>query len=316
MGGKLNREAVERDVAAVRKLLAKRTAETDPIGFAQFSSRLRVLEQELAELHDTPANRANLTVYFAGSPVQGSRGIKADFAGRAVEAVQELVSKQFAQLEVGGMARTGPVAHRDTSDMILTEIARGSVGLVLEEADRNESLTKSELSTAVAKVAEDIDKTADTDATQFDEMLVDVDARYFAALKHFFELLDDARATVRLVDNEREVALDAVAVHRGRERTDAATVRDEDDVRLQGRLFLLPVARRFELRIGAGESIHGNVSRDYAQQELERLLATTDVVNRDWVVRLRKRTVARPNREPLVRFTLLGLIEPANPDRR
>jgi hypothetical protein len=38
------------------------------------------------------------------------------------------------------------------------------------------------------------------------------------------------------------------------------------------------------------------------------LLATRDVLNRDWRVRLRRRTITRPNREPLVRFTLLGLI--------
>lgn len=311
MGRKLDLNAVEQDLASVRKILSRRSAEADPIGYAQFSSRARALEKELVRLQGTPAHRARLAVFFAGDPVQGSRGIRADFAGRAVDLVQELVSKQFAHLENGAMARTGPVPFRGSSDMLLTDIARGSVGLVLEEADRNESLTTSELSTAVSKVSEDIDRTAALDAAGFEEMLADVDPRYFAALRQLFNHLDDARATVRFVDNEREVDLDARAVHRARERTDAATMRDEDDIRMQGRLFLLPVARRFELRLSAGESIHGNVSSDFAQQELERLLATTDVVNKDWIVRLRRRTITRPNREPLIKFTLLGLVQPA-----
>jgi hypothetical protein len=101
-------------------------------------------------------------------------------------------------------------------------------------------------------VSEDIDRTAAPDASAFEEFLADVDPRYFAALRLLFNLLDDARATVRFVDNEREVDLDPRAVHRARDRTAAATMRDEDDVRMRGGLVLLPVARRFELRITAG----------------------------------------------------------------
>jgi hypothetical protein len=308
MGRKFDMNAVEQDLAVVRKILSKRTREADPLGYAQFASRARALEKELQRLQEEPVTRAQLALFFGGEPVQGSRGIKADFAGKAVGLVQDLISKQFAHLERGVMARTGPVPLRSTSDMLITDIARGSVGLILEEAEQNESLAESELSVAVRKVADVIEATAAADATAFEELLSDIDSRYFLSLRALFGHLDDSRATVRLVENVKEFELDARAVHRARERTDAAMVQDEDDVQMEGRVFLLPVARRFELRLADGESIHGGISSEFAQQQLERLLATRDVLNRDWRVRLRRRTITRPNREPLVRFTLLGLI--------
>lgn len=306
---KLEMEALATDLASVRSLLSKRTPETDPIGFLQFSSRAAELELQLASLDQTPTTKASLAVFFAGEPVLGSRGIRADFAGRAVNLFQELIAKQFATMERGAMAGVGPVPLRGNSDMLLTDVVRGSVGVVLEEADRNESLTESELSVAVRKVADDIQQTTAADATAFEELLGEVDDRYFAALSQLFKLFDDSHATVRLVESDHDVELDSLAIHRGRERTDAAITNDNDDVRLAGHLWLLPAARRFELKVtGSEETIQGTVSKEFAREQLERLRAE-NVVNRDWIVRLKMRTITRPSRAPQIRYTLLGLIE-------
>lgn len=311
---KLEIEALKSDLASVRGLIARRTPETDPIGFLQYSSRAEQIERQLEEVESLPENKASLAVYFAGAPVQGSRGIAAGFAGKAVNLFQELVSKQFATLERGAMANVGPVPLRGNSDLLLTNVARGSFGVILEEAESNDSLTESELRVAVAKVAQDIEGTAQVDATAFEEMLGEVDARYFATLSQLFKLFDESNATVRLVESQNDISLDSQAVHRGRERTDAAIVNDDDNIRFSGRLFLLPAARKFELKvIGTGESIHGNVSSEFTRAHLERV-GVEEIVNRDWMVRLKSRSITRQNGTTQVRHTLMGLVETVRTD--
>jgi hypothetical protein len=308
---KLKLESLENDLAAVRDLLSRRTSEADPIGFAQYSFRLNHLESEIEKLRGTAENRASIALFFAGEPVMGSRGIKAEFAGKAVDYFQDLISKQFANEQLGSMGQRGPVPLRSTSDMLLTDVARGSIGLILEEADRNESLTDSELTVAVKKVTEDIAATAGDSSEGFEELLEQVDPRYFGSLSALFKHLDDSRASLRLVEGDQEFDLSPVAIHRGRERTDAAVLHDDDNVRMRGRLFLLPAHKKFELVVsGAAEILYGNVSREFAREHLEELMRRNDVVGREWEVRLKTRTITRPNREPQTKYTLLGLVRP------
>ena len=302
---KLELDSLTSDLHAVRKLLERRTPENDPIGHAQFSSRATELEEAIQRLEGTPETRASLAVFFSGQPVQGSRGVDAGFASRAVGLFQELIAKQFASMETGLMARVGPIPFRGNSDMLLTDVARGSVGVILEEADRNNSLMESELSAAVRKVAADIQQTTSPDATAFEELLAEVDYRYFSSLSSLFKLFDDSHATVRLVEHEQDVALDTAAIQLGRERTDATITNDNDNVRLTGRLWVLPGDRRFELAVdGLPDRISGSVSREFTLEQLEGLN------NGDhWQVRLRERTIVRPNRAPQSRHTLIALLE-------
>ena len=213
---KLELEALANDLGAVQTLLSRRTPDSDPIGYMQFASRVTEIEQSIHELAATPQNKASLAMFFAGEPVQGSRGVNADFAGKAIGLFPDLVSKQFASTERGSLAQTGPIPMKSNSDMLLTNIARGSVGLILEEADRNDSLTESELAVELALT-------------------------------------------------------------------------------------------------GEGETIHGNVSREFASAHLEAIRATDDVVNRDWVVRVMVRTIKRPGKTALVKYTLKGLVRPVAP---
>lgn len=312
---KLDIDAISSDLAAVKKLLARRTEESDPIGFLQFTQRAQALERQLADLIGAPHTRASLAVFFGGAPVQGSRGVRADFAGKAVTVIQDLVAKQFATLERGVLAGVGRLPLRGNSDLLITDLARGSVGIVLEEAETNESLTASELSVAVQKVTEDIAQTGEMDATAFEELLGEVEPRYFASLTDLFKLLDDSHATARFVESEQDFELDIGAIRRGRERTEAAITNDDDAVRYEGRLYLLPTQRKFELTVlGTGDPIHGNVSREFASAHLEQLRAD-NVVNHDWAVKMKVRTITRPNRPPQIKYTLMGLVEEVGQNR-
>jgi hypothetical protein len=312
---KLAVDAMRADAAAVAGLLEGRTTESDPIGYTQLSRRLELLGQKIAHLNEQAELKASVALFFAGSPVVGSRGIKVDFAGRAIELFQDLVAKQFACEEVGEIGRRGPVPMRASSDLLLTHIARGSIGFVLEEADLNDVITETQLKIVVDHVTDAIFATSATSSADFDQLLEDIDHRYLTTLSELFTLLDDQDATVRIVEGERDIQLDGPSIKRARERTTNAQISERETEEFSGRLFLLPAHRKFELvRFDGGGTVYGTVSSDFARGQLGGLLSDGGVVGQNWRVKMRVRTLLRPNREPKLTYMLLGLIEQLSAD--
>ncbi len=311
---KLEIEALSAEASSLEAMLRDRTADDDPIGHAQYSYRLQEIRQTLEGLGQAPELIASIALFFAGGPVVGSRGVRADFAGRAVEIFQDIVSKRFAATEVGELGGRGPIPLRSNSDLLLTDIARGSVGVVLEESCQTEPLAETQLKTVLDDVVDSIQVAALEDGTTFEQLLETIDSRYLKSLGEFFELLDEAQATVRVVEGDLDRQLDPVEIHRARERTSATQIDERDDHPLVGTLFLLPAHRRFELVLDGGENIWGPVSGEFATAHLEGLRDANEVVGRRWRVRTRARTVTRPNRPPKTTYKLLALVEQVDGD--
>lgn len=309
---KLELEALTAEVASLGALLSTRTVEEDPIGFFQYSQRRDEIQGKINALGAAPELEASIALFFAGAPVTGSRGIRANFAGKAVAIFQDLVSKRFAAQELGEIGRRGRVPLRANSELMLTDVVRGSFGLLLSEAVENEPLAETQLKTVLDSVVESIDIATDPDSQRFEELLEDIDARYLRSLGEFFELLDEEHATIRLVEGNSDQQFDAVQLHRARVRTGAARIDESEDEQMQGVLYLLPAHRKFELVLDSGESIWGTVSREFATAHLEALRAVSEVVGHKWTVNTSVRTVTRPNSEPRVTHRLTGLIARVN----
>lgn len=306
---KLEVEAISAEAAALESLLRGRTEEEDPVGHYQYTHRLNELRQHLDELNAAPELTASIALFFAGDPVVGSRGVRADFAGRAVGIFQDIVAKRFAANELGEMAGRGRIPLRASSDLLLTDVARGSFGVVLEESCDNQPLAETQLKVVLDDVVRSIDVAAQEDSDSFEQLLETIDSRYLRSLGEFFELLDDSAATVRVVEGELDRQLNSAEIHRARQRTSSTRIEERDDHPLVGTLYLLPAHRRFELVLDGGESIWGPVSSEFATAHLEGLRDANEVVGRRWRVRTRARTVTRPNREPKTTYKLLALIE-------
>ena len=307
---KLALDGMQADLAVVDTLLEGRSSTNDPIGYMQLSRRREKLAREIESANGASDLKASVALFFAGQPVVGSRGIKVDFAGRAIELFQQLVAKQFATEEIGEIGRRGPVPLRSNSDLLLTDIARGSVGFMLEEADHNDVIVETELKIVVDHVTETIFAATEPSSDGFEELLETIDHRNLATLSEFFCLLDDERATIRIVEGDRDVQLDSSSIRRGRDRTGNTQIDERESDEFIGRLFLLPAHRRFELLQLQGKgTIYGSVSSELARGQLDRVLADGGVVGQNWRVRIRIRSLFRPNREPKTTYTLLGLIE-------
>jgi hypothetical protein len=305
---RLERDAAKADLAAVEALLNARTRENDPVGFMQFSRRVEDLTRRLREIEEAPSTSAEVGLFFGGLPVVGSHGIKAEFGASAIAAFQTLVSSAFAATE-GALGARGPVPQRDRSQLMLTDVARGSFGFILQDSD-DQQLFDSTLKEAISRSVDLVVRVASPDQETFESIAEDVDSRVFASLRSFFKVLDDAGATMRIVEDRREFALHREEVGFARERTEQVTLAEEEG-EFVGALYVLPVSRRFELHpTGGGEALNGRIAPDC----LARLTAggtevLPGIVGTVRTVRLRVREIRTRGAEPRKSYTLLSLTD-------
>lgn len=243
---KLEHDALAADLVAVDSLLASRSEEDDPIGFIRYSARRGEIEEELRRLDGRPAKHAELGVFFGGGPVQGSRGINADFAGKALDDIQALITKRFSEAEIGGLKRAGRLPFTDRSRMLLTGVVRGSIGFVLEEANDTPEFVETPLRVVVDEVSDMLSRFGSDDEEIFNEAVATLDQRLLVTLRQFFVRLDEQQATLRVVNGSRDFLLKRDAVSLARKRAQEIEIEESGD-ELIGTVFLLPQSRRFEL---------------------------------------------------------------------
>lgn len=312
---KLELEALQADLAAVNSLLTTSREEEDPIGYEQFLSRKTRLETEIAAIRERESHSASVTLFFAGRPVFGSKGMLAEFGGKAVAAFQDLVARRLAALEAGALGERGPIPLKTSADMMITDVVRGSYGFVLEEVGSGTTpLTDTAVKVIVDEVIELLADIASPDDRHFEEAIDALSERELIALRNFFTLLDTSGALVRAVEDNAELNLDAESIRRGKTRTEAVHIDEREVQDIVGRLYLLPGHRRFELnRADNNEMIYGVVSPEYSKAHLERAGQGPDrVVGRVWKTRMKVREIKRPGRASKIAYTLLGLIEEAD----
>ncbi|MEM5405888.1 hypothetical protein [Paraburkholderia unamae] len=315
---KLEIDALRADLSAVEAMLASRSEADDPIGWYQFSARKEEIEQQLAQVMAAPLAHAELGIFFGGGPVQGSRGINADFAGKALEDLQSLVSKRFSGREFGPLAPRGPVPRMDTSQMLVTNIVRGSVGFVLEEAGANGQMVDTPLKMAVDEIADILSRVGADDEAVFEEAATEMDERLLATLRQFFQRLDDYGATLRVVDGTRDFLLDRQAVSLACERTHGMEI-EERDAEMIGTLYLLPESKRFEfhtMRGGERHVLRGAVSPYVIRQIEGRVeddqpaIDARTIAQTPWRVAIKTRELRERNRPPRNVHALQRLIRP------
>jgi hypothetical protein len=307
---KLEKEALSADRETVSRLLSSVDAD-DLVGQISLRSRLTEVDKKLSELESSYSTIGSVALMFAGNPVRGSKSIDADFASKMIGVYQDLVSMRIATEETGRLGSRGPVRFHTESALSITDVVRGSVGFVLEEACINHSLDDTAVKIAIDEVSKVIERTASESEADFEEAVETLDPRILSSLAEFFGTLDEGQATVRIVEDERDSSLDTRAIKRARDRVDKTTIEEKDDDSIIGTLHgIVTHAKRFELRLSDGRVIWGNVAAAVTPQYLALISdPTTSPVGKRWRVKMRIREVKERNKEPRLIYTLLGLLE-------
>lgn len=298
MPRKLKIEGLRAELASLDALIQAAHEVGDPIGEYQLGKRRSQIERELRSASQQQERRASVALFFGGNPVLGSRGISAEFAGHMLENFQDLVARTFAAEELGILGERGPIPLKHATDLMVTNVTKGSFGFVLDEISPQEEIDDTALKRVVEQVVTTLEKVVSPNELDFEAVLEELDSRLLVSLKDFFSVMDTAEATLRLVDDVADIAFDKPSIHRGRLRTEATQI-DESDITIEGVLEgFLPEHRKFELRLDTEEMLYGSVSKEAAEQYAQLVIKGETPVRRRWRVRLRQRVVTPLNRSP------------------
>ena len=297
MPKKLNIDSLSSEITAVKELLSSAQQSGDIVGEMQLEHRLKELALKVESLKsDTIAdNSASVALFFGGQPVLGSKGIAAEFAGLALEQFQNLIAKVFASNEVGALGERGKVPFKANSELMVTGLARGSFGFVLDEMSDQMQLESSQLSQVIDKASFLLRDTAAQDEAVFEALLEELEPRTLIALKEFFSNLDSNKATIRVVEKDLDFILDGPAIHRAKIRTEATSI-EEKTSDIEGILVgFLPEHRKFELQDKTGQLYYGAATKEAVDQFVK---ATDTVIGKHCLIRVTIKTVAPLNRPP------------------
>lgn len=297
MPKKLNIDSLSSEITAVKELLSSAQQSGDIVGEMQLEHRLKELslKVELLKSETIADNSASVALFFGGQPVLGSKGIAAEFAGLALEQFQNLIAKVFASNEVGALGERGKVPFKANSELMVTGLARGSFGFVLDEMSDQTQLESSQLSQVIDKASYLLRDTAAQDEAVFEALLEELEPRTLIALKEFFSNLDSSKATIRVVERDLDFILDGPAIHRAKIRTEATSI-EEQTSDIEGILVgFLPEHRKFELQDKTGQLYYGSATKEAVDQFVK---ATDTVIGKHCLIRVTIKTVAPLNRPP------------------
>jgi hypothetical protein len=310
MPKKLTIDSLSSEITTVKGLLASARQYDDIVGELQLEHRIEKLTRKFEMLKENSPkdNSASVALFFGGKPVLGSKGIAAEFAGTALEQFQNLIAKTFATNEVGELGARGKIPFKAQSELMVTGLARGSFGFVLDEMSEQIEMESSELTHIIDKATHLLRDTAAQDEAVFESLLEDLDPRTLLALRDFFSNLDSNKATLRVVEKDLDIILDNSAIHRGKIRTEATSI-EEKTTEIEGVLVgFLPEHKKFEIRDELGNIIYGSATTE-AVDQFEK--ANEVVIGKQCLLKVTIKTVSplnRPSREVvrLIEFLHFG----------
>jgi len=309
---RLELEALKADLAAVEDLLSERSQAEDPSGWLQYSQRKAELEKEISALSGINSTEAEVALFFGGRPVFGSRAISSEFSSKALAAFQNLVSKRYAAPSSATLGARGRIPQKNQSSLMITDIVRGSFGFVLSEMNQDQDLVDSKLKETVSEVSALLFHLCAEDAASLDVALDQLDSRILSEIKQFFQILSDGGATLRLVEGDAEYLFPGEALQRGRERVEKMDITEDDNLEMDGLLYVLPSLQRFELIAADKQAgvLHGNI----ADEAFAFMLDADGFVRRDFIgntvhARLSRRLIKEHGETVHTVYTLRGLGE-------
>ena len=307
----LTKDSIVSELNSIESLL-ERIAEDDIVHRISLGKRVQGLKLELESLEGELRPNASVVLSFDGGPVEGSRAIDAEFATSVLHNYQELIAKQLAHVETGGLARTGPVPVRALSRLNITNIVHGSFGFQLEEKGSDQSsLIDSPTKIAIIKVDSILSSLASRDIVTYDETIASIDRRLFLTVQKFYESMHSVSASLKIIEDDRAIMIDNAAVNLVRERIHGVSVTDEDVV-IEGELLgISPVQRKFDLQMKEKTTIiSGQVHQSLSDEYLRRLHGDQIQPGQVYQAHLIRRTAVRPDGTERISFTLTGLNSP------
>ena len=237
------------------------TPESAVISRMSLESERKRIAEKLAAF--TPPARwpATARLTFNGDPVDGRRGIDAAFAHQALEKYEGAVASAGASL-VGPLQAKGPIPNRENYRLLITNVATGSFGFEIEEANPSDGPDPSPTERGIEQVHTLLKTSASTDEDDDDTIAV-AHPRVLSNVRGFLKTVADNRAVCSLAFNGDRFRLqDTAQVRESMRVLNPSNIREYDDTFSGHFLGYLPGSRRAEfVNHRTGEFLYGKVDR-------------------------------------------------------
>jgi hypothetical protein len=263
----LSIEALETDRLYAQRQLAE--AQASPWGTARlmWESRLADIEDRIAALHSARSNHASVALIFDGLPVIGTTDIRLDFAAEALDSYQRIISLELAARVSAGLSQRGPLPGANRSRLFIRDLARGSMGFILEEiTTEQDEMLSTALKDAVEGTTQLLSSLSEAADEAFGSMLEATHPRVVGAVQRFAKVLHEAHASTRILGDDYRVSLTADDVGRLMQRLSDVEVSEVVESIYGILLGILPESRQFELKSPGDEvpTLRGGISEDLA----------------------------------------------------
>lgn len=245
--------------------------EADIIDRMSLQSRLDNVNDELVRSPAPKKEPATVKITFNGKPVVGGYGIFADFGTKAIARYSDAIATFAASRETVLSVR-GPIPHREVSRLLVTNIAVGSFGFILEENGAVEQMEVD--NTAVSYALEQTNRLLEASVSGSDDELAeiasDTDPRALKVVKDFIQILSESEA-ICTISTEKKLFRFADS---GQVKKSLARLSDEnlheEEIILDGEIMgVLPSKRTLEFCISHDEmSVFVKISANIVNPKL------------------------------------------------
>ena len=253
----------------------------------------------------TPPARwpATARLTFDGDPVEGRRGIDAAFAYQALEKYEGAVASAGASL-VGPLKDKGPIPNRENYRLLITNVATGSFGFEIEEANPTDGPDPSPAEQGIMQVHTLLKTSALTD----DDAIAAAHPRVLSNVHGFLKIVADNQAICSVAfDGDRFRFDDTAQVRKSLDILNPANIREYDDEFSGHFVGYLPGSRLAEfVNHRTGEFLSGRVVRSVRSADQINDVREVPFILR---VRIRKAGTRKPS------YTITGYDLPENDDR-
>lgn len=281
------------DVAELNRLIDM-TPESAVIDRKSLEYRRDQVQAELDEFPVPQRWPATVHLTFNGKPVAEEEGIRADFAGKAVNAFGTVVTS-LAAGQKGTLPEKGPIPNQDAYRLLVTSTARGSFGFELEENQSSQAApTADESAVEIAiEQARNIMESLVHDDEVFAEAVAETDKRALDDIRDFLKLMADSDAVCTLTFKGTAFRfVDTGQVRRGLRKLAEDNVHEGQEEIIGQFEGILPQSRLAEFRLSG----NGELLKCRIDHTLTRVEDIRDNLNRELRAKAKYRQVGTSRR--------------------
>ncbi|EKN3983706.1 hypothetical protein ACS90Y_000581 [Yersinia enterocolitica] len=232
--------------------LLKKTSPTSLISRISLESRLKKIDDQLANVEPRVFSPTKATITFKGPTVIGTHGISASFGSKAIGIFNDAVS-YVASAFLGSLPSSGKVPKAQDNGLMITASARGSFGFVLEEFCPDSPLGFDEetlVSKALNRTQSILQASINGDDDLLTESIEDLDSRAIDKIRSFIHYLNENKTIFTLKHNDSILILKStLQLEKILEKLNAKNIHEEKIEKTVIFLGTLPNKRQCEFVI-------------------------------------------------------------------